>query len=276
MPSFLILGAGFTGSRVAERLRAKCLVVACAGRGGRGRELSFGIESGSYEILQQFISSDTVVLHSIPTVTIGGMLREFTPDLMNALRLNPPKRIVYLSTTGVYGSTGRVDERTPPAPRSERESLRVAAEEAVASGPWSSLILRPAAIYGPGRGIHKAMESGEFKLPENAANFVSRIHVDDLAAHAEAALLSSIQGSWPVADEEPCTSFQATEFCAELLSRPLPPRVPAQQLGETRRSDRRVDGSAIRQILGISLRYPSYRTGFPACLAAEALSRSTS
>jgi len=184
--------------------------------------------------------------------------------------------MVYLSTTGVYGSNEKVDERTPAAPRSEREMLRVAAEHAVMSGPWSNLILRPAAIYGPGRGIHKAMQSGTFQLPEQPTNFVSRIHVDDLAAHAEAALLSSIQGAWPVADEEPCTSLQAAEFCSGLFGSSLPSRVPARQLGETRRSDRQVDGSAIRKVLGISLRYPSYKTGFPACLAAETFSRSTS
>ena len=68
------------------------------------------------------------------------------------------------------------------------------------------MILRPAAIYGPGRGVHVSMEEGRFRFVGGGDNFVSRIHVDDLAAHVEAALLSDITGAWPVADEHPCTS----------------------------------------------------------------------
>ena len=41
------------------------------------------------------------------------------------------------------------------------------------------------------------------------------------------------------------------------------------EVSETRRSNRKVDGRAIRRLLGIELRYPSYRTGIPASLAAE-------
>jgi nucleoside-diphosphate-sugar epimerase len=88
---------------------------------------------------------------------------------------------------------------------------------------------------------------------------VSRIHVEDLATHVEAALLSDVTGAWPVADEEPCTSREIAEYCARLLNRPLPPP------RETRiHSNRRVDGSAIRRALGITLQYPSYRVGIPA------------
>ena len=94
-------------------------------------------------------------------------------------------------------------------------------------------------------------------------NFISRIHVDDLAAHAEAALLSDVTGAYPVADEESCTSREIAEFCANLLHVKLPegPVAAPRIFG-----DRKVDGSAIRALLGVTLRYPSYRAGIPAAI----------
>jgi nucleoside-diphosphate-sugar epimerase len=198
------------------------------------------------------------VLHSIPE-----------PGAADLLTRNPPARVVYLSTTGVYGMAQAVDETTvPAAPRTNRELARVSEEQAVLSGPWSALVLRPAAIYGPGRGVHASMRAETFRL---SGDFVSRIHVDDLAAHCVAGLLSSVTGAYPVADEKPCTSREIAEYCAELMSLPVP-----EALGEIRRANRRVDGSAIRRLLGIQLRYPSYREGIAACLAEEARAFSTS
>ena len=76
-----------------------------------------------------------------------------------------------------------------------------------------------------------------------------------------------------MADEEPCTSREIAEFCAHLLGIPVPPSAALEELSETRQTDRRVDGSAIRRLLGLKLKYPSYRSGIPACVAAEAAER---
>ena len=255
---------------------AGCLVRWTRRNGDRDGAEAFDIESPSSRLLRDLITPETTLLHSIPTIRTKTGLREYTPELVEALRSCPPAHVVYLSTTGVYGPTQTVDEQTSPAPVTERELVRVNAENAIRSGPWSTLILRPAAIYGPGRGIHAAMRAGTFRLPEQPGNFVSRIHADDLAAHAYAALFSTVEGAYPVADQEPCTSLEAARFCAELLGLPLPERVPTATLGETRRADRKVDGSAIRNLLKLTLRYPTYKVGFPACLAEEDRIRATS
>lgn len=169
-----------------------------------------------------------------------------------------------------------VNETTPIAPRTERELLRATEEREVLEGPWQALVLRPAAIYGPGRGIHASMRVGKYLLMGEGANFVSRIHVDDLARHAEAAMLSELTGAYPVADDAPCTSREIAEYCAHLLNIPLPAAAAPESLGETRRADRRVDGSAIRRLLGLTLQYPTYREGIAACLETEARAFSTS
>jgi nucleoside-diphosphate-sugar epimerase len=147
--------------------------------------------------------------------------------------------------------------------------LRLAAEQAVAAGPWPSLILRPAAIYGPGRGVHERLRQGTFKLLGDGSNFISRLHVDDLAGIVVAALFSDLTGAYPAADDEPCPSLEIVAFCARLLGLPLPSSAGPEELDETRRSDRRVDGRAVRRLLGVELTYPSYRVGVPAALAQQ-------
>ena len=279
MAEYLILGCGYTGRRVVERLLpAGARVIATTRDPGRLRDLSArGCEVLRVDVLEPGALRGVVsragrgcrVLLSVPTIQSPGGLLDPTPEIVDTLG-DRPRRVVYLSTTGVYGNAKLVDETTLIAPVTHRQRLRVAAEEAVTGGPWASMILRPAAIYGPGRGVHAAMRQGRFRLAGDGSNFVSRTQVDDLAALAVAALQSSATGAYPVADDEPCTSREIVEFCAQLLGLPLPASVKESELSETRRSDRQVNGSAIRRILGVGLKYPSYRTGIPAALAAEA------
>ena len=227
----LILGCGYTGQRVAARFRERGANVI-----GTHRDSD----------IRSVITPGVLVLHSAPPPA----------EVLDALG-DAPSRVVYLSTTGVYGAAHFVDENTPVDPAGERAQPRLAEERRVAAGPWSSLILRPAAIYGPGRGIHERVRRGE--PCEIGENFISRIHVDDLAAHVEAALLSPVTGAYPVADEEPCTSREIVEFCAALFKAPIP-----RAKSEPAKTNRRVDGSAIRRLLGVTLRYPSYKGGIPA------------
>lgn len=275
--SVLILGCGYTGQRVAKRLLDQNLPVIATSRDPTqpplqelsqqgARILAFDVNKPeSFAPLQNEIQPGITVLHSLPTVGPPESRVNPTPALLSLLG-NAPSRIVHLSTTGVYGNTRKVDETTPAAPATARQKLRLAAEEAVRQGPWSSLILRAAAIYGPGRGVHVRMKQGRFKLLGDGSNYVSRIHVEDLAAIATAALLSTATGTYPVADEEPCRSAEICAFCAKLLGLPMPQTAGPEELDETRRSDRRVDGRAVLRLLKITLQYPSYRTGIPASL----------
>lgn len=268
----VILGCGYTGMRVAVRLlEAGARVLATARNPESLDDLrQLGAETASLdamlpEMRPLRIEPGAVVLYSIPTVDAGGGLEDCTSRVLETLH-PAPVRVVYLSTTGVYGTTRDVDETTPANPTTLRERLRWEAENAVSSGPWSSMILRPAAIYGPGRGLQVSMARGDYKLVGDGQNFVSRIHVEDLAVHCTAALSSAETGAWPVADDHPCTAREIAQFCAELLHVPMPDSVSADRLHETRRADRKVDGGAVRRVLGVQLTYPSYRIGIPASL----------
>jgi nucleoside-diphosphate-sugar epimerase len=162
-----------------------------------------------------------------------------------------------------------VDHQTPAFPDRPEGEARLNAEAAVQNGPWSSIVLRPAAIYGPGRGVHVRIRNGVFRLAGAGNNYVSRIHVEDLAAHVEAALFSEVSGAWPVADRESCTSREIAEYCARLLGVPGPGSADRSSLHRTLRANRRVDGSGIREALGLELRYPTWREGVPASIQAE-------
>jgi nucleoside-diphosphate-sugar epimerase len=252
MAQVLIVGAGYTGGRAAALLR------------GLGhRVVTTRRESGDLPMvlpdtspLRQLDGSGWRVLWSAPGVEGISVLE------------GKAERVVYLSTTGVYGDAHVVDASTVAAPLTERTRLRWEAERVVLSGGWSSCVLRPAAIYGPGRGAHESIRVGRWKMAGDGSNYTSRIQVDDLAAAAAAAVLGDLGGAWPVADEEPCTNYEITRFCCGLLGMEMPSSAPAEALDETRRADRRVDGREVLRLLGVALRYPSYRNGVPAALDA--------
>lgn len=208
-------------------------------------------------------SEGCVVLHSVPSLD-GGMDRELLRGLVGKAT-----RVVYLSTTGVYGATEFVDEKSLVAPRNDRERARVATEEAVLAGSWEALVLRPAAIYGPGRGVHVAMRAGNYRMLGDGGNFISRVHVEDLAAVAEAAVLSDLTGAYPVADLSPCPAREIAEYCAGLLGLAAPVASAKELVPETRRTNRRVDGRAVFERLGVAMRYPSYREGIAQALLEE-------
>jgi nucleoside-diphosphate-sugar epimerase len=261
----VILGCGYTAKVVARRLSARGIRVIATSRGAEPLGIP-GVTQVRFDATEAqdlgFVPAGSRVVYSMPTLaTTNSVIAALAPRA---------SRVVYLSTTGIYGSTQVVDCDTPAAPDSDEGRARVATENLVLASCASAIVLRAAAIYGPGRGVHVRMMEGSFQLAGRGSNFVSRIHVEDLASHVEAALESDVRGAWPVADELPCTSREIAEFCARLLDVPMPAGVDPAALHRTRRANRRVDGSAIRSILGISLRYPSYLEGIPASLRNSA------
>ncbi len=269
----LILGCGYTGRRVARILRERGVEVIATSRDpGRLRDLDVKpvrlevTDAASLAELRQHARPGIRMLHSIPSIVDGGSVTEYTPALLEILD-GALARIVYFSTTGVYGNQAVVDEKTVAEPVTSRQKARREAELAVLESTAPALVLRAAAIYGRDRGVHVSLARGLFERIDLGDNFISRIHVEDLATLAVAGLDGNLTGAWPVADEEPCTAREMAEFCSELLRIPLQGHgLRRPEIDETRRADRRVNGAAVRRALGVSLRYPSYRLGVPGSL----------
>lgn len=176
------------------------------------------------------------------------------------------RRLVYVSSTGVYAS-GRVDEHTTAAATTPRARARLEAEALWRARGAS--IVRAAAIYGPGFGLHERVRAGAHVVPGDGSNVVSRVHVDDLAAIVAAALGRGRPGAvYLAADLDPARHRDVVAFVVERLGVPAPRALPPEQVAETLRGSRAVDPDATLRELGVTLRYPSYRQGVAACLDA--------
>ncbi|HTA44968.1 MAG TPA: hypothetical protein VK789_21115 [Bryobacteraceae bacterium] len=257
----IVLGLGFTGRRLARRLVGCGEQVFAAVRGvDRFRDLAgAGVELTELEAGASGMPRQAILAHLIPPLPEPG--NAALHEMIEALE---PRRVVYVSSTGVYGDQLNVDATTTVQPTDERGRKRLEEERWITSQRWSSLVLRAAAIYGPGRGVHVALREG--KVPRGiGSGMVSRIHVEDLAALIDAGIHSDLEGAWPVADDDPCSTDAITDWCAErfgivdFVRSGAGPSIPG----------RKVDSTMIRAKLGVNLQYPSWRTGIPASLQEE-------
>ncbi len=188
----------------------------------------------------------------------------FPPDGVTDAALAPALAgagaISYVSTTGVYGDlSGTIDDvsEVPPSPSSPR--LEAEARYRAVPAPRAT-ILRAPGIYGPERGLHVRIRQALHRMPGDGSNMLSRIHVDDLAQLLLAS--RSVHGeTFVVGDLTPATQRDmATWICAE-YGCAMPACVPAEEVHETLRRNRRIDGSRALRMLGVTLRFPSFRDG---------------
>lgn len=184
----------------------------------------------------------------------------------------------YLSTTGVYGDHGGdwVDEGSPLTPATTRGVARVKAEAAWAELGLPLHIFRLAGIYGPGRGPFAKVRNGTARRIIKPGQVFSRIHVDDIAQ----VLLASINrpnpgAAYNVCDDDPAPPQDVIAHAAELLGLPVPPAIPFGQAEMTPMArsfyaeSKKVRNDRIKDELGVVLKYPDYRSGLAALLAAE-------
>jgi nucleoside-diphosphate-sugar epimerase len=185
--------------------------------------------------------------------------------------------IGYLSSTNVYGDQagGWVDEATPLEPSGERGQRRVAAEAAwLALGQLSGIpvqVFRLAGIYGPGRSALDALRAGTARRIVKPGQVFSRIHVADLASVLEASMARPRAGAvYNVCDDTPSPPDEVIDYAASLLGMAPPPLedFDTATLSPMARSfyddSKRVSNRRIKEELGVSLRYPSYREGLAA------------
>jgi nucleoside-diphosphate-sugar epimerase len=257
----ILLGLGFTTCRLARRLLLRATpVFGVAREPSRFRDLAYlGLRVEQYSLkVISVLPKGAVIVHTVPP--LSGPEQEELHALMAGLE---PRRVLYISSTSVYGAQPFVTERSAVAPSDLKGLGRVEEEIWLRSQPWSNLIVRPAAIYGPGRGVHVRVREGKPPRGGGAA-VVSRIHADDLAAILEAGLESNLEGAWPCADEHPCSSDAIAEWCSRLLK--TEPRPSNQNL---QISGRIVDGRKIRELFGLKMLYPDYFAGILASISEE-------
>jgi nucleoside-diphosphate-sugar epimerase len=220
-----------------------------------------------------------ILLISAPPGPAGDpALGAFAREIATAREL---RRIVYLSTVGVYGDWGGawVDETSPTRTTSPRGRWRVAAEtqwrEIGAARGIPVDVLRLAGIYGPERNALVKLRQGDARRIVKPGQVFNRIHVFDIAQAVLHLLAAEKPGeTWNVADEEPAPPQDVIAFAAELLGIDPPPEEPFEgaPMSPMARGfyedNRRVRIDKLKRELGYVPLYPTYRDGLRALAAA--------
>lgn len=190
---------------------------------------------------------------------------------------NLPQRILYISTTGVYGDQQgrRVDETTPVNPQADRAMRRLDAEQALTQFSIKHavefIILRVSGIYGQDRLPRKRLLARTPILRPEVSPITNRIHEDDLAQICVAAALNSPSGEiYNVSDGDNMTMSEYFIQVAEYLKLPQPPLISwyeaesllSEGMLSYLKESRIVDNKKILHQLGITLIYPSLQSFF--------------
>lgn len=187
-----------------------------------------------------------------------------------------PSRVVYMSTSGVYGDCGGqlVTEATPVHPQTSRAQRRVDAETALQE--WGRqhgvpvVILRVTGIYGPGRLPLARIRQGHPVLREEESPPTNRIHADDLAVVCVKAALRAAAGEiFNVSDGQPGTMTQYFNAICDLLQLPRLPQVSMAEAKQVMNpmmlsyltESRRMDNRKMLEELSITLQYPDLEAG---------------
>lgn len=187
-----------------------------------------------------------------------------------------PEKIVYISTSGVYGDTGAdwATEETPVRPQTARARRRLDAETLLRG--WGRargvavIVLRVTGIYGPGRFPLDRLRAGQPVLREEEAPYTNRIHADDLARVCLAAAERGEDGDlFNVSDGHPGTMTEYFNAVADAFDLPRPPQIGLAEaqgvmtplmlsyLSESRRLDNR----RMLEKLGVRLQFPTLIDG---------------
>ena len=283
MRRLLIIGCGDVGLRFAKALRGRWRVYALTHTQDRFSEFrTEGITPVSGDLdhpesLARIAGLAQDVVHLAPP-TGSGTRDVRTLNLIRALAKGGslPQRLVYISTSGIYGDCGGavIDETRQPRPASDRARRRLDAENRVRTwGAESGVqisILRVPGIYSAARlPLARLRARLPVLLPERDP-YTNHIHAEDLARIVLAALNRGRSGRAYNASDDSCMKMgDYFDLVAEQFQLPRPRRVnwevakkelPENLLSFLRESRRLVNGRLKRE-LRVRLRYPSVRQG---------------
>lgn len=179
-------------------------------------------DSKTSEKLKELCAKSAIV-YSIPPQAKGQ--DQFWMDLIYGSAANSDQTRVYISSTAVYGaSTREIDESTviDTTNLSPWGKDRLEAENA-----WRFLggnIMRVSAFYGPFTGPVDAMVNGYAAIAGAGQNWLSLVHLEDLAEMVLKAVQSEFRSQTFLAtDGEPVQQVEMYRWLSERLSLPMPP-----------------------------------------------------
>lgn len=182
-----------------------------------------------------------------------------------------PGRVVFTSSTGVYGQTGGawVDEGSPADAEHFSGAVLRRGEEVFLQGPFAAVVVRLGGIYGPERTrLIDRVRRGEATCHDGEARYTNRIQCDDAAgALAHLLALDAPHPIYAVVDREPAERCEVLRWIAERLGVEAPAVVPGGGSRRGQRSNKRVSSQRLTDS-GYEFRYPTFRDGYGEMIAA--------
>jgi len=190
---------------------------------------------------------------------------------------NAAKRVVLISTTGVYGdSQGEwIDESTLVNPKADRALRRISAENSLSE--WAKnndreyIILRVPGIYAQDRLPLARLRKNLAVVNESEAAWTNRIHADDLAQACKAAMECKKSNQIiNVTDGNPSSMTDYFNQVADYAKLPRPPQISMKEAEATLsegmvsylKESRRIKNDKMLSELKIKLKYPDLNTTF--------------
>jgi nucleoside-diphosphate-sugar epimerase len=284
-PTLLIVGCGDVGQRVLRLLRGpsrnRLRVIALTSSVHRVSALR---TAGAVPLVGNLDDAATLgrlaaladwVLHLAPPPAQGSTDPRTTALLRALARSARAQRIVYASTSGVYGDAGgaRFDETRAVQPATPRAQRRVDAEARVrhhgrAFGVTTS-VLRIPGIYAldrEGGDPRERVQRGAPLLADAEDVYTNHIHADDLARTCVAALFRAApQRVYHASDDSELKMGEHFDAVADAFGLPRAPRLSREALraavSEMQWSfmseSRRLDNTRLKRELRVRLKYPA-------------------
>jgi len=289
MRRLLIVGCGDVALRMVDLLRGRYRLYALSHSAQRYELLrARGIVPlpGDLDEPAQLLRLAGVphdILHFAPPPA-AGVRASRTQNLLRALgrTLSIPQRLVYISTSGVYGDCAGevVEEHRALRPQSERGHRRVDAERMLRE--WGRrtgvrvVRLRVPGIYAADRLPLDRLRRATPVLASADDAYTNHIHADDLARIVLAALMRGrALRAYNANDNAWLKMGDYFDLVADSFGVPRPPRIsraeadaklPATLLSFMRES-RRLSNRRLRDELKVRLRYPTIGEGIIQALA---------
>jgi nucleoside-diphosphate-sugar epimerase len=242
---------------------------------GRVEMLEFDGTAPSQEVLAAVEAATHLLISAGPSESGDPILASLADAITSAPHLSA---ILYLSSLGVYGDHDGawVDESAATIPAHERGGARLRAEQA-----WQALgatrgvpvaVLRLAGIYGAGQNVFTRLIAGRAHRVAKPGHVFNRIHVADIAQAIDAAFAKRADGVFNVTDDEPAAYSDQVLMGAKLLGIEPPNELSMEEAKAVLTPFAlsfysgcvRVKNDKLKQVLGVRLRYPTYREGLRA------------
>jgi len=289
---FNIIGCGYIGKRIAQRLQqqnqtVKCYVATQASQddcAALGLDVQrFNLDMPGLELTEnsELDFASSVLMYLVPPPRSGRADTRMTHfiDYLQACEKttgHPVQKIVLISTTGIYGDCGGewIDESREPNPQADRACRRLDAETQLqaycAQRNIDCIILRVPGIYAMDKLPLKRITSGEPVVRAEDSGYTNRIHADDLAAFCVEAMSEAVTaGVYNCCDGNPSTMNDYFMRVAEVMNLAAPPQISLQQaqaelspgmlsyLAESKR----ISNEKLRRHFKTEFQYPDLKAG---------------